>query len=617
MTLNPEESAIRKTSPDRRVRATLLVFFVALAVRVAYLFEASDSPAFGLPINDAEIYDQLARALVLKGDVGWRFFYQGVFYPLFLSAVYGIFGPSVLAAKAVQAVIGAVTAALVQRYSARIGGSFVGITAGMITALYGPLVFFETELLATGWAAFFSVALLWMFCLVEEKPVLLRFLLLGSVAGLSVLTRAVFLPFFAIAAIWLCLRLRKRGAKAVPRGVIAMVIGVVLVTAPVGIASYRITHRFHVLPFSGGVNLHLGNNESTCDTLTLRPGKEWWEMINLPLKHGRTNPWDKEAFYTERFWDYVKENPIGFAVGIGRKTLQFVNGREIPRSFDLYLQRRWSHILFAGVWKIGRFGFPFGALFALGVLGIACRRKALPVPVQLLLVLYPLSVIAVFVAARYRVPLVPVLALPAALGIRSFLAILRKGVAVQRRVEVVMVFLTALLLATVPPVFCEERVSLEAEMYFMTAAMEQRRGNFEEAIRRYRRAVELDPSYYEAVETFGVFLNERGKLIEALPLLERAVQLEPEAGKSLLYLGKTLGQLRKYREGEAVLRRALAKEPKSGPAHSYMGICLANQGKFEEAYTHLKEAVALLPGDELTRYNYEKVRDKVDSGSSK
>ncbi len=590
------------------------MFLVALAVRAVYLFEASDSPAFGLPINDAEIYDQLARALVTGGDVGWRFFYQGVFYPLFLSAIYGIFGPSVLAAKVIQGLLGALTAALVQRYSARIGGTFLGMTAGLITALYGPLVFFETELLATGWAAFFSIALLWMFRLVEEKPILLRFLFLGCVAGLSVLTRAVFLPFFIIAAIWLAVRLHKNGEQSLRQGAIALVVGVVLVTVPVGFVSYNITHHFRVLPFSGGVNLYLGNNESTCDTLTLRPGKEWLEMINLPLKHGRTNPWDKEAFYTDRFWDYATGNPLDFAKGIGRKALQFANGREIPRSFDLYLQRRWSRFLSASVWKIGRFGFPFGALFALGILGIAYRRRRLPMPAQLLLLLYPLSVIAVFVAARYRVPLVPVLALPAALGIELLVETLRRG-AIHKRVEVVMVFVTALLFSSVPPAFCEEKVDLESEMYFMTAAMEQRRGNIGEAIRRYRKSVDLDPDYYEAHETFGVFLNEQGKLFEALPLLERAVQLEPRARTSLLYLGKTLAQLRQYSEGERVLHRALAEDPASGLAHSYMGICLANQGKFDEAYAHLKEAVALVPEDRMTKYNFEKVRDKVFSNS--
>jgi 4-amino-4-deoxy-L-arabinose transferase-like glycosyltransferase len=122
------------------------LFALALAVRLLYLFEASSGPAFLVPLVDAETYHRVATALASGEASTDALFWQPVFYPLFLSVLYKIVGPSVVAARIVQAVLGAVTAALTYRLGRRAMGHGVGVVAGAIVALYGPLVFFDTEL---------------------------------------------------------------------------------------------------------------------------------------------------------------------------------------------------------------------------------------------------------------------------------------------------------------------------------------------------------------------------------------------------------------------------------------------------------------------------------------
>ena len=68
------------------------------------------APSFDVPVVDAASYDSLARELA-AGELSARLFYPGAFYPLFLALVYAT-GGSLLAAKAVQAGIGAATCAL-------------------------------------------------------------------------------------------------------------------------------------------------------------------------------------------------------------------------------------------------------------------------------------------------------------------------------------------------------------------------------------------------------------------------------------------------------------------------------------------------------------------------
>ena len=86
------------------------IFAVAVLVRGVYLAESSDNPTFGCPIVDSSSYHTMAAELALSGKVSSRYFWQPFFYPFFLSVIYRFAGPSVLAAKLVQVLLGSGTA---------------------------------------------------------------------------------------------------------------------------------------------------------------------------------------------------------------------------------------------------------------------------------------------------------------------------------------------------------------------------------------------------------------------------------------------------------------------------------------------------------------------------
>jgi Tfp pilus assembly protein PilF len=593
----------------------LAVFSLALVVRLLYLYESSASPFFEMPLNDSGMYHGLARALVDGEGLGWRFFYQSAFYPLYLSVVYLIFGPSIIAVKLLQALLGAVTAAMVERFADRIGGVFVGVTAGIVTALYGPLIFFETELLATGWAAFFAVAVPWGIMGALERPKGYRFLSVGLLGGLSTLCRPVFLPFFLVASVWLIVVLRRKGRAVVLKGILGGALGFLLVTMPVAAASWKVTHHFGFLPFSGGVNLYLGNNEDTCDTLRLRPGKRWNEMINAPLEHGLSDPWDKEAYYSDKFFAYVKQHPRGFAGGLVMKVLRFVNGREIPRTFDIYLARDRSSVLGALAFKAGRLGFPFALVFAFAVVGLGFRTALFPVPVRLFLLIYPLSVIAVFVTARYRIPIIPLMAVAAAMGVRHVREVIVSK-APKPLFEAGVILVAALAASIAPPRFCEEDVNLEKEMYFLAGDREAEERRPARAVAMYRKALAIDPDYFEAHEMLGIVLSRMGRVEESVAAFKGALRLEPHALLSLKYIGRSLVALQRYEAAEAFLNRALEVAPDDGEAHTFLGVCLANQGRLTDALEHLERAVALMPKNGIARQNLEKVRERLSVDST-
>ena len=233
-------------------------------------------------------------------------------------------------------------------------------------------------------------------------------------------------------------------------------------------ANKKVTGHFGILPSSGGLNFYIGNNPEYRETLTVRPGWKWDQLTNHPAKYGAKKDEEFQAFFYRETLRYIRTQPLGFLGGIMRKFLQFIGSREIPRNVEIYLFRKWSILLEFLVWKKAGFGFPFGLLFPLAVVGIWYNRRRMPAPLLLYLVIYPLSVILVFVSARYRVPVVPAMAVCASAGFFALRRLIVEGK--WRRVfYTFFAVLPLVLLSFLPGPFCEEEVNYEAEYYLYLA----------------------------------------------------------------------------------------------------------------------------------------------------
>ena len=194
-------------------RAALVIFALALAVRLVYLGEIAKSPTYHVPIIDSASYDQHARLLVEKGVFYERFFWQGFFYPFFLAAVYLFTGGSILWARLIQILLGSLLCVLVYRLGAKLFGRRAGIVAGATAAFYGPLIFYDAELLDTGFSALWAVVLVLLVLRARDAKDLPSAALAGVCGGLAVVTRATFLPYFVVACVWLLFAWRKRSAR--------------------------------------------------------------------------------------------------------------------------------------------------------------------------------------------------------------------------------------------------------------------------------------------------------------------------------------------------------------------------------------------------------------------
>lgn len=602
------------------------LFGLALAVRLAHLYGASKHPTFLTPIVDSGEYNRLAQTLAGGKPMGPEFFWQVFFYPYFLSKTYSLFGCSIVAAKVIQAVLGSVVCVLVYLLGKRIFDRRIGVLAGVITALCGPLIFFEGELLATGLAALWTAVLMLLLMNVGVRKGLWLYFVLGLCGGLAVITRVTFLPFCAAAALWTVYAMRRSSLewKAILRNEVLILAGFLLVTGAVAFKNKQVTGRFSFLPETGPLNLYMGNNPHTSEIMAKRPGAAWDGLLNMPVRQGAKTRAEAREFFMDRVRDYVFTRPFHFTGRLARKLVHLASSREIPSNLDMYAMRGYSPLLGVLMWKAGGFGFPFGILLPLSLLGLFLHRRRIPLHVHLYLGFYSFAIILVFVTARYRAPMIPVLAVPAAAAIMSVTGWIKAKHWSKTAAGILPVGLMAILFSVAGP-FAAEEVDFEAEMYYCLGIEKERLGDHPKAAADLEEAIRINPEYGDAHGYLGYVLIRMGKQEEALEHLKRAVEINHdldsahvslaqmylEAGRldeaanhygeavrinpmsveTRQKLGSVLGQMGRAGEAAEQFKKALEINPQSHVLLYKLGVALFQQGNFEEAAPVLRRAL--------------------------
>jgi Tfp pilus assembly protein PilF len=585
----------RRFGTDGLVAAGL--FALALLVRAIYLFESSSSPIFAIPIVDSHTYDRLATAFAAGSGLTDEFFWQPFFYPAVLAILYKL-GGSVLTVKMLQALVGAATAALTFKLGLTAFDRRTGVLAGTIVALYGPAVFFDGELLATVWACFWSVVLLLLFMRTARAIHCPLLFALGACGAAGVLTRPTLLPFFVFACGWLAWTWHRDSIEwSRVSALLALVLaGFAVVVTPVALLSHTHSQRMSFLPASSGVNFYIGNNPDSSRTVAIRPGWDWEELTRIPEEHGVEHKKDTSRFFRGRVVDYVRSDPGHFLRGLAVKAVQFVNSRELPRNTDVYVHREWSVLLSALVWKIGGFGFPFGVLLPLAVFGLVTRFRRIPALLPWFVLLYSASVVLVFVTARYRMPVIPALAVLGAVGALS----LFDGIRERRwpRVGVGAGIAVALLmLSTLPGPFVQEATDYRAEIDYFVGSRAMNEGDLDRAVVSLTSALRRVPDHSDANNILGLTYAKMNRLDLALVHFEQAVRGNPRSvtardnyARALAGGGDLRGALREFLV-------ALDQAPWNADVHYRCGRTLAAMKRFDEAISHFETALRVRPGD--------------------
>ena len=203
--------------------------------RAAY--EASGGRA---PIGDAavrRIWDEW---------LGPRTFYQDPLYPYFVAALYGTFGRHLRLVFLAQAMLGLLSIALLWGVARRLGGDTVAFVAGLLGALYGPLVLYEDVLLRAVLINTTGIATLWLAMRAFRRPRARRFALAGLAGALGVLATSGAWPFVLVVAALTPMALRRsprqalRAVGALGAGLLVGLTPVVARNLAVGVAPFSV-----------------------------------------------------------------------------------------------------------------------------------------------------------------------------------------------------------------------------------------------------------------------------------------------------------------------------------------------------------------------------------------
>jgi len=613
------------SQPRRRWILPVAVFVVALVARVAYVHQSVRD--IGLDSDrltqlDTFVFAQWAR-VIADGDLlcwkqphayhlwtedvapeskwlewygGERTYHQAPLYPYVVAAVYRTLGRDAEALGDVQAVLGALTCALTALLARRLISPLGGWVAGLLLALMGQFYFYDAFTLRDGPLALLVVSLALTLDTAVRRSRVRDWLAAGAMLGLFTLAKETGLPLLLLTLLSLAW-LWRREPRRVARTVALLLLGWGLVTAPafarnlyVGAPTFKLSTRGPEVVVVGNARGQDGVGwEVPSDTLRrilVDANFGLGKTVLLTLATHRADPWG----FVELQWN---------------KTCAFFNGYEEPNNANFYLHRAHLSTLRAG-WV------TFGIVSALALFGLLLglpRRRVLAVP-YLLFIALTASVIALYVLGRFRVHVLPLLALFAALTVDWVVRCLRA----RRTVALVLAAapLELLLHWTAPKgaanLYYEDERGKNTSMMMLLL----KSGNYERALVFYDRlraalGDEVATGHLTYVPEEGTAEARLAAIDDAFAQFRESTRWSDDRPEHHLALGRgfaaLLGSAERYEFAEITnLAReqfgiALRADPTLEGAHRGLATVQARNGHYGQAFAELNDELDLHPDD--------------------
>ena len=381
----------RRCSRSSSVTAGSLPACAALGtiVRLALVAKVGGAMTF----LDEQDYDHIGESLAhgqgfANGGAATAFRPPGM--PLFLAAVYAVFGHRIVLAEALQALAMAAIPFAVARFGRRHGlGAGWANAAGGLAAFHPGLAYASTTLYpASLTATALTLGLMWSAEAISAPRGRAYAALAGGFLGLAGAATTTFVPVAALAAV---IVFKARRTHALAAGLILATVAL----APAALWTLRnaVTLGAPVLATHGSVNLALGAN----DQATPRSGN--WVELTLPASVADSEL-ARDRAYRDLALDWIADHPGGYALlAAGRMVATFDSvGR--PKT-------RGAHDSRAAA-LIGHAMLPWMLLAVVGL--VVYRRQPTTWLVAAALACVVLSGAFSIVKPRFRFPCDPILA---------------------------------------------------------------------------------------------------------------------------------------------------------------------------------------------------------------
>jgi tetratricopeptide (TPR) repeat protein len=580
---------------------------LALLTRLTYVFQWQHAPTFSYPIVDEAYLDGWARAIAAGNSFVSGPYFRAPLYPAFLAAIYKVFGPGYVWPRIVQAVLGAASCGLVFLIGREAFGRVVATLAGLIAATYWTLIFFDGELLAASLSVFLGLLLIWLLLRAGRRPSWKTFGAAGLMLGLAGITRPDVLLMGPAIVVWLAIRFRHQRRSAL-KFAACVTAGCLAIVLPVTVRNYVAGRDLVLIAWQGGLNFYIGNNPLTDGRTAVAPGMvldphgAYDEAIAFAERaEGRPlKPSQVSDYFYGQGWEFIKANPRQALALTLLKARLFWSSWEIANNKNLYF---WTE-RFAPLVRFLPLGF--GVIGPLGLLGMTlCWRRRLELfPLWGSILVYMAAVVPFFSAARFRLPIVPVLIVLGAWAAVAGYRALRERQWRSLLAGATVLCLAGVLVNVTPhqqPRPQEDVVSLATlgDVY-------QDVGRPDLAVPEYQAALAVAPGDLRAACGLGESLTKLNRLPEGINLLRRALSEAIEgAGREAhaklaalhSHLANGLAMVRNDAEAIEHYEAAIRLNPTGGQGsdHFNLALLLAVSGRREEARRMYEAAIAINP----------------------
>ncbi|CAL8071634.1 unnamed protein product [Calicophoron daubneyi] len=151
------------------------------------------------------------------------------------------------------------------------------------------------------------------------------------------------------------------------------------------------------------------------------------------------------------------------------------------------------------------------------------------------------------------------------------------------------------------------------KVHFALGMLETDDKHYEQAVKHYRKVVELEPTHRSALFNLALLLrNQFADNEGAVPILEHLIKAYPDHVKSLLLLGDiALTENRDLKLAKQLFLKAIILAPDSIQAKHNYCVVLAEEGNLEASETCLMEAMQMAPNDTYLQDHLDVVRKRL------
>jgi cytochrome c-type biogenesis protein CcmH/NrfG len=582
-----------------RLQPAHYVFAAVLLVRLFVLWRLAGS-AFLLPTRgDMHFYDDWAQGIAGGQLSDHHAFYGLPGYAYLLAGLYKLCGYGPYVPELVQALLDAGTALLLYKISLSLApqpnercGHIAGLMAAAAWAFCVPAQTYAAVLMPTTWFIFVFWFILWRIIKNENAPNRCEVLLLGLLAGFTATAIATIL--FLIPLLFCAIALKPAiSGRSQFRivGCVLLLLGIAIGTSPCWFHNYFIARDRVFLSAHSGINFWIGNNPDANGYPRFPPGLRAGQAAMLqdsidvaesaaghPLKRGEVS-----QYWSAKARDYTAHHPSAWLQLLGRKIRNFWNAFQYD-DLSIITNLREQGVTFPGIY--------FGLLAALGLPAMVLAWKAAPIGrwIVAAILLQMLALLPVFITERYRLVVVPGLAIFAAWG----LVMLFRNLA-SREFRPAFSYIALLMFATLFVSWPQRAASLWALDAYNSGWQALESGNLALAQRKLELAYAYVPDNAETNFALGNLKLAQNDRANAQSFYRAVLTLDSKHKGAFNNLGVIALDQKDYAEAEKWFRRAEDVDPRNAKTHFLLAKALLGKSDRQAAQTEIDAAIQLKP----------------------